>query len=179
MWYPFELLHRQRAVLVNTAEWQSVDFHTLYGKLAMAMILALLAAAWVSRQPWRASRHLADLVCRASLTHVRFLIFASIIVVPMLAPRLRLFAPYDAKRDKHWLNLAMTAAIVGIMLWAYPTTATLQEPMDTQLPHDALRFIQQRHITGRLFSWGRQRIYRVLCADNQNLCRWTTRYFCV
>ncbi len=153
--YPFELLHRQSAVLVNTAEWQSVDFNTLYGKLAMAMILGLLAAAWFSRQPWRLRDILLiSFAVWASLTHVRFLIFAAIILVPILAPRLRLFAPYDAEKDKPWLNLAMTAAIVGIMLWALPTTAKLQEPMDSQLPHDALRFIQQRHITGRLFSWG-------------------------
>ena len=52
LWYPFELLHRQQAVLDNMIEWQSVDFHTGWGKLAMFMIFALLGAAWFSRRPW-------------------------------------------------------------------------------------------------------------------------------
>ena len=155
VWYPFELLQRQRAVLVNTAEWQSVDFHTLYGKLAMAMILALLGAAWFSRKPWT----LRDILLSAfavwaALTHVRFLLFAAIILVPILAPRLRLFSPYDAKKDKPWLNLAMTVAIAGLILWVYPSAAQLQNKVDNWFPRDALGFMQQKHITGRLFSWG-------------------------
>ena len=73
--------------------------------------------------------------------------------MPILAPRLQLFAPYDAKKDKPWLNFAMTAAIVGMILWIYPSNAQLQNNIDTQFPRDALRFMQQKQITGRLFHW--------------------------
>ena len=118
----------------------------------MFMIFALLAAAWFSRKPWK----LRDIVLvlfalGASLTHVRFLLFAGIILVPILAPRLQLFSPYDPKKDKPWLNLALTAAIAGIIVLMYPSAAQLQNSIDTQFPHDALRFMQQKQITGRLF----------------------------
>lgn len=153
LWYPFELLHRQQAVL-EMIGWQSVDFHDGWGKLAMFMIFALLGAAWFSRRPW----NLRDIglilfAIEASLTHIRFLLFAAIILVPILAPRLQLFAPYDAKKDKPWLNFAMTAAIVGMILWIYPSNAQMQNNIDTQFPRDALRFMQQKQITGRLFHW--------------------------
>jgi len=154
VWYPFELLHRQQAVRDNMLEWQSVDFHTGWGKLAMFMIFALLAAAWFSPKHWQLRDILLVVFALvASLTHLRFLLFAAIILVPILAPRMRLFAPYDAKKDKPWLNLAMTAAIAGMILWMYPTAAQLQNNIDSQFPRDALRFIQQKQITGRLLSW--------------------------
>jgi hypothetical protein len=154
VWYPFDLLFRQKAVLNNMSEWQPVDFHTLYGKLAMAMIFALLAAAWFSHKPWKLSDILlAAFAVWASLTHLRFLLFAAIILVPILGPRLKLFAPYDVKKNKPWLNLAMTAIIAVIIAWTYPSAAHLQSDIDSQFPRDALRFMKQKQITGRLFHY--------------------------
>lgn len=154
VWYPFELLSRQQAVRDNMIEWQSMDFHTGWGKLGMSMIVALLAAAWFSSTPWRLSDILlATFAVVASLNHLRFLLFAAIILVPILAPRLRLFAPYDANKDKPWLNLAITGAVVAIIVGSYPSAAELQNRIDGQFPRDALRFMKQRQITGRLFNW--------------------------
>jgi hypothetical protein len=154
VWYPFDLLFRQRLNIDNMTDWQSVDFHNGFGKLAMGMILALLGAAWFSPKPWKLRDiFLAAFAVWASLTHIRFLIFAAILLVPMLGPRLQLFPPYDAKKDKPWLNLAMTAGIAGIMLWMYPSAAQLQNKIDTWFPSDALRFMQQRQIDGRLFHY--------------------------
>jgi hypothetical protein len=154
VWYPFELLYRQRLILENFAEWQSVDFHTVWGKLAMFMILAVLGAAWFSGKPWQLRDILlAAFAVWASLNHIRFLFFAAIILVPILAPRLQLFPPYDAKKDKPWLNLAISTVIVAIIVGSYPSAAKLQNTIDTQFPRDALRFMQQKQITGRLFNF--------------------------
>jgi len=152
VWYPFDLLFRQQPVLDKIVEWQSVDFHTGYGKLAMLMIFALLAATLWSPRRWELRDVLlVTFAVGTSLTHVRFLLFAAIILVPVLAPRVHVFALYDPKKDKPWLNLAMTAAIVGLVLWAYPSTPQLQDTIDAHFPRAALQFIQQKHISGRLF----------------------------
>ena len=154
VWYPFDLLFRQKINLDNMGEWVSVNFHSGWGKLAMFMLLTLLAAAWFSRKPWKLRDVLlATFAVWASLNHLRFLFFAALILVPILAPRLQLFGPYDAKKDKPWLNLAITAAIIAMIVAAYPSAAQLQNNIDGQFPRDALRFIQQRQITHRLFSW--------------------------
>ena len=98
--YPFDLQFRQKAILGSMAEWQSVDFHVGWGKLAMFMVLSLLAAAWFSREHWMLRDILASAFALwASLTHLRFLLFAAIILVP-LGLRLQLFPAYDAKKDK-------------------------------------------------------------------------------
>jgi hypothetical protein len=154
LWYPFELLNRQQAVRDNIIEWRSVDFHSGWGKLAMLMIFALLTAAWFSPKPWKLRDIFFVLFALAtSLSHLRFLLFASIILVPILAPRLRLFTPYDAGKDKPWLNLALAAAIAAMIVWSYPSAAQLQENIDSQFPRDALRFMQQNLIKGRLFHY--------------------------
>jgi len=154
LWYPFELLHRQEAVRDNIIEWQSVDFHTAWGKLAMLMIFALLAAAWFSPNPWKLRDILLVLFALVtSLSHLRFLLFAAIILIPILAPRLRLFASYDIDKNKPWLNLAMIVVIAGMIMWIYPGAAPLQNNIDSQFPRDALQFMKQRHITGRLFHY--------------------------
>lgn len=154
VWYPFDLLFRQQVNLDNMTEWQSVDFHSGYGKLAMAMILAVLGAAWFSPKPWKLGDILlAVFAVWASLTHIRFLLFAAIILVPMLGPRLQLFPPYAGKKDKPWLNLAVTAAIVAIIVGSYPSATQLQDTLDRYFPRDALHFMQQKQITGRLFHY--------------------------
>jgi hypothetical protein len=51
--YPFDFLFRQPSNMKHIAEWHSVDFSTGDGKLALFMILALLAAALFSRRRWR------------------------------------------------------------------------------------------------------------------------------
>jgi hypothetical protein len=152
VWYPFDLLFRQQPVLDKIVEWQSVDFHTGYGKLAMLMILALLAATLLSPFRWELRDVLlVTFAVGTSLTHIRFLLFAAIILIPVLAPRVHVFALYDRKKDKPWLNLAMTAAIMGLALWAYPSTAQLQNSVDSYFPRAALQFVQQKQIGGRLF----------------------------
>jgi len=155
VWYPFELLSKQRAVRDELTEWQSVDFHNFWGKLAMMMVLALLAAAWFSSKPWPLRDVvLAAFAVWAALTHVRFLLFAAIILVPILAPRLRLLAPPDKiQKPRPWVNLAATAAIAGLIVWSFPSAAQLQNVIDTQFPRDALRIMQQNQITGRLFHY--------------------------
>jgi len=155
VWYPFELLSRQRAVRDDLTEWQSVDFHTFWGKLAMGMVLALLAAAWFSPKPWQLRDVLlAAFAVWAGLTHIRFLLFAGIVLVPILAPHLRLLAPPDNEaKPRPWLNLAVTAILAAIIVWAYPSAARLQAGIDSQFPRDALRFLQRNHISGRLFHY--------------------------
>lgn len=150
--YPFEFLFGLKTNLENSAEWGSVNFHTWSGKLAMLTILSLLAAAWFSRKPWQ----LQDVLLVAfalwmSLAHLRFLPFAAIILVPILAPRLELLTPYDPGKDKPWLNLVMTLLVFCVLLWSYPSAAQLRSEVDSEYPVAALRFMQQHAIKGRLF----------------------------
>ena len=94
------------------------------GKLALIMILALLAAALFSRRRWRLDEALLTAFALwSALSHVRFLFFASLIVMPILAPRLKLFPPYERELDKPWLNAGIMAAFVGALIFFFPSAA--------------------------------------------------------
>ena len=153
--YPFELLSKQTAVRDYMTEWQSVDFHTFWGKLAMLTLLGLLAAAWFSPEPWQLRDVLlAVLAIWSALTHMRFLLFAGIVLVPILAPRLHLLGPTaEPRKSISWPMTAAIAAVLGLIVWTFPTNARLANIVDSQFPRDALHFMQQNHLDGRLFHY--------------------------
>ena len=156
--YPFDVLFRQQGAVQAVEEWRPVDFSTGNGKLALVMILALLAGALFSRRRWRLDEVLLTAFALwAALSHVRFLFFAGLVLVPILAPRLRLFPPYERELDKPWLNAVIIAAMVGSLIFFFPSAAELQHRVDEEYPTAALEFMQRQHINGRIFNnygWG-------------------------
>jgi len=139
-------------------EWQPVDFSTGNGKLALLAILTLLAAALFSRRRWKLDELLLTAFALwAALSHVRFLFFAGLILVPILAPRLKLFPPYERELDKPWLNAGIMVAVVASLVFFFPSAAQLQQKADEGYPKAALEFMQRQHINGRIFNqylWG-------------------------
>ena len=135
-----------------------MDFSTGDGKLALIVILALLAAALLSRRRWKLDEVLLTAFALwAALSHVRFLFFAGLVLVPILAPRLKLFPLYQRELDKPWLNAGIMAAVVGSLIFFFPSAAELQQKVDEQYPTAALQFMQRQHLNGRIFNqyvWG-------------------------
>ena len=156
--YPFDLLFRQHGAMQYVQEWQSVDFSTGDGKLALLVILALLAAGLFSRRRWKLDEVLLTAFALwAALSHARFLFFAGLVLVPILAPRLKLFPPYQRELDKPWLNAGIMAAVVGSLIFFFPSAARLQQKVDEQYPTAALQFMQRQQLKGRIFNqyvWG-------------------------
>ena len=156
--YPFDFLFRQPSNMKHIEEWQSVDFSTGTGKLALIVIFGLLAAALFSRRRWRLDEVLLTAFALwAALSHARFLFFVGLILVPILAPRLTLFPPYDRKIDKPSFNATIMAAVVGSLIFFFPSTTQLQQKVDEEYPRAALEFMQRQHLNGRVFNqyvWG-------------------------
>jgi len=154
----YEVLLRKHDVMQRIVEWQGVDFSTPHGKLALMVIFGLLAAALFSRRRWRLDEVLLTAFALwAALSHLRFLFFAGLILAPILAPRLKLFPPYERELDKPWLNAAIMAGVVGAMIFFYPSAAELQQQVDQEYPTAALDFMQRQHLNGRIFNqdwWG-------------------------
>jgi hypothetical protein len=158
VWYPFDLLLRQQANMKNVIEWQSVDFQTGFGKLAMVMLFGIVAAFLFSKRPWE----LRDLLLIAfalwtSLTHVRFLIFAAILLVPIFAPRLHLFPSPRLDRPKAMLTLGFGCLVLIVLVAMLPSNSELQGIIDKNYPRDAVAFMRNQRIKGRLlhlYDWG-------------------------
>jgi hypothetical protein len=156
--YPFDLLFRQQGVMQYIEEWQPVDFSTMNGKLALALILILLATTLFSRRRWQLDETLLTVFALwTALSHARFMFFAGLIMAPVLGPSLKLFPPYERELDKPWLNAAIIAAVLAGMLYLYPSQAELQAKVDETYPRAALAYMQQHDLNGRIFNrygWG-------------------------
>jgi len=151
--YPLDLIFRQQQIVQTVQYWLPVDFSTWNGKLALGTIFAVLAAALFSSRRWRLDEILlAAFALWSGLSHVRFLDFAAIIIVPILAPRLRLFSPYDAAIDKPWLNAAIMSCAVAAVIFFFPTKHELQVQLDREYPTAAVKFMQSHHLEGRIFN---------------------------
>jgi hypothetical protein len=149
--FPFTFF-RVRGFMQYVEYWRPVDFSTWNGKLAMCLIFIVIATALFSRRRWRLDEVLlVAFALWSGLSHMRFLDLAAIIIVPILAPRLTLFPPYEPELDKHWLNAAIMAAVVGSVIFFFPTTAELRQKVDSEYPAAALAFMQRQHINGRVF----------------------------
>ena len=156
--YPFNFLFHQQSNVNYVEEWQPVDFSTGNGKLALLVIFGLIAAALFSRRRWMLSDVLLTVFALwAGLSHARFLFFIGLIVVPVIAPHLTLFSPYDRDLDKPWLNAVIMSGLVAGMIYFFPSAAALQQKVDQVFPTAAIHFLQQRQIQGRIFNqylWG-------------------------
>ena len=156
--YPFDFLFRQQSNMQYIEEWQFVSFSSGHGKLALIAIFALLAATLFSGLRWRLDEVLLTAFALwAGLSHVRLLFFTGLIVPPILAPRLKLFPPYDRKLDKPWLNAGIMAALVAWLVFSFPSALQLQQEVSEEYPTVALDFMQRQHIKGRIFNnflWG-------------------------
>jgi hypothetical protein len=156
--YPFDLLFRQPSNMKYMEEWQSVDFNTGNGKLALIVIFSLLAAALFSHRRWRLDEvMLVAFALWGALSHERMLFFAGLVLPPILAPRLHLFPPYEQDKDKPWLNAVIMAGIAGSLIFFFPSEAKLQQKVSAEYPTAALEFMQRQHLSGSIFNnfkWG-------------------------
>ena len=145
--------YRMSGFMKYSQYWHSVDFGTFYGKMVLVSIVMLFAAALLSRRSWRLDEVLLiAFALWSGLSHVRFMDFAAIIIVPILAPHLKLLPPYEPNLDKPWLNAGVMAAIIAWIVFSFPSENQLQKKLDGQYPASALEYMQQHQINGRIFN---------------------------
>ena len=156
--YPYDLLIRHNDVVQGLEEWQPVNFGSTNGKLALALVFLLIALPLISSKRWKLQDVLLTAFALwAALSHVRFLFFAGLVIMPIVAPRLDLFPPYEPELDKPWLNAAIIAGVVAALIFFFPSAAQLQQKVDETFPKNALQFMQEHKLDGRIFNqyaWG-------------------------
>ena len=151
--YPLDLFFYQKGVMHFIEEWGPVEFGSLNGFLALGLILGLFAAGLFSQRQWTLEDVLlSGFALWAALSHGRFLFFAGLIIMPVLAPHLGLFPPYERERDKPWLNGIIIAGLVVGMIIYFPSGAKLQRMVDIEYPKAALAFMRSHQIQGRIFN---------------------------
>lgn len=134
-------------------EWHPASLSNLDGIFAFGVILALFATFLLSSGTWRLDEVLLiAFALWSALSHVRFVFFLGMVAMPILAPRLSLFPPYERERDKKYLNAAIIIVVIAAMVYFFPSEINLQQKFDDEYPKAALAFMQGQNISGRIFN---------------------------
>jgi len=158
VFYPFDLAFRQKLNIARVEEWASVDFHEPRGKLVLVFLFALLISAVAARVRWTLPELILTLFALyTSLTYVRFLFLAAILVVPILARRLSFLPPYPREIDTPIVNACVVAVLVGIMAWQLPSATALEKEIARQYPLRSIAYLRTHSQGARVFNhfgWG-------------------------
>lgn len=156
--YPLDLAFRQKLNIAHVAEWVSVDFHTIRGKLVLALIIVLLLTALMRRARWTVTEVLLLLFALYSgLTYVRFLVLLAIIAAPIVAKALDFFTPYRPELETPVVNAVVVIAMLAAMVHYWPKAAELQHSVDENYPTQALPYLKAHPPAGPMLNsylWG-------------------------
>ncbi|HEY6447825.1 MAG TPA: hypothetical protein VIY53_15295 [Acidobacteriaceae bacterium] len=158
--YPLDVALHQQQTLQHVSEWMSLDFHTARGKTALATLLLFGVLQLVHARKWSLQDlALVFIALYGGLTYVRFLFLMGIVIMPLLAMELRgvLAKPYEAEKDRRWINAVAAAVVLAMIAGFWPSRSQLHAGITRVNPEKALPTIQSLAGTGNLFNaieWG-------------------------
>ncbi len=156
--YPFDLAFRQKLNIEHVAEWVSVNFHDLRGKLVLGVLLVLIISSLLRPRRWRlAEIALVAFALYSGLTYTRFLFLAGIILAPVLAKSFDCIPSYRRELDTPFVNAVVIVLIIAGIVHFWPRKAQLQEWVSTQYPVQAADYLEKHPPGGRvlnLYMWG-------------------------
>jgi len=156
--YPLDLAFRQKLNIAHVAEWVSVDFHDLRGKIVFVLILTLLLGALLRKNRWNlAEMGLLLFALYSGLTYIRFLFLLAIVAAPVVAKILDFAPPYRLELDTPRFNAFVVMAMVAGMVYYWPNTAYLQNELEKEYPAKALPYLRAHPPQGNtlnFYLWG-------------------------
>ncbi len=156
--YPFLIAGKHPLTLNAVQEWQTLDLHSIRGRLVFLAVAALLIARAFRPRPWRLYDVVSLLLAiLAGFTYSRFLLFTGIILCPLLAEEATFLGRDNPSIDKRWLNAGIVALVLGFCVTHLPTTPELTTQANTGYPAKAVAYLREHPPAGPLFNdfnWG-------------------------
>ena len=88
-----------------------------------------------------------------SLTYVRFLFPAAILIAPILARQMDFMPAYYRKADKSWVNALFSAALLAAIAWRWPSLKILNDDLAKKMPIGGMHYLQAHAVAGeRVFN---------------------------
>ena len=158
VFYPLDLAFRQKLNIAHVAEWVSVDFHDLRGKIVLVLLFILLAAPLIRPRRWTlAELGLVLFGLYSGLTYIRFLFLLAILVTPTLAKTFEFVPRYRRELDTPIVNTFAIIAIIAGIAYFWPRESTLEAMVAEQYPVKAMSFLQTHPPDGpvlNFYLWG-------------------------
>src|SRR6266542_138866 len=158
VYYPLDLAFNQRLNITHVAEWVTVNFHELRGKLVLILIVGLLLSALIRNRRWNLGELLILLFALYSgLTYIRFLVLLGIVVAPVVAQTLDFFPRYRPHEDTPKINTAVILILIGARIYAWPRSAKVEKSVERDYPAGVLPYLDAHPLQGNLLNyylWG-------------------------
>lgn len=158
VFYPFDLAFRQKLNIEHVAEWVSVNFHDLRGKVVLLVLIVLLLSTLLRRRCWTLGElALVLFALYSGLTYVRFLFLLTILVAPILAKSFDFVPVYRREMDTPFVNAGVIALIIAGLVHFWPREAQLQQWIGEQYPAGAVAYLEAHPPAGRMLNfylWG-------------------------
>ena len=131
---------------MNTNFWQA--------KLLLVLLFAFILAQLAFRLRYRLEEFaLFLIVVYSTFVHFRLVIFFAIVFAPLAASTIARWAPtYDPRIDKYAVNAVLIFASLVAMVLFFPPQAKLQKNIAMDSPVQAVRYLRQHPIPGRIFN---------------------------
>jgi len=156
--YPLDMALHQKLNIAHVAEWSSVDFHDLRGKIALLFVLTLLVGSLLGRHRWQLYElGFVLFATYVAFVYVRFLFLAGILAAPLIASLLNFIPRYRPANDRPVLNAAIIAGALAFFVWGFPTSRGLSQSIDREYPTEALAKLASLPPSGRVMNyylWG-------------------------
>ena len=151
--YPFDMAFRQNVNVANVGEWTSVDFNDPRGHQILVILAVIVFMAFAGRRRWRLDEAvLTAFVLFCGLSHIRFLLFAGIVLPPLLAGQFGRISSYDPRHERRAINTLFVAAAVAFVFFGFPGNRMLDEQIAAFFPVDSIAYLQTHPQPGRLFN---------------------------
>ncbi len=156
---PVQMAFFQPVNIGSFQEWRAPGFDGTNGKLLLGVILLFLLLPFLVRLEYRLEElGLLLFGIYAACVHMRFVIVLAMLFAPFLATLIAPYAPpYEAKKDKPFLNLALIALVVFGCINFFPSRSTLEKVVSHGFPTEAVEYIRQHPSVGPVFNkefWG-------------------------
>jgi hypothetical protein len=158
VFYPLDLAFRQKLNIEHVAEWVSINFHDLRGKMLIVLVLVLLISMLLRPRRWALAELAVVLFALYSgLTYIRFLFLVAIVIAPALAKSLDFVPRYRREMDTPVVNAFVIALMVSAMAYFWPRNRQLQQWVEEQYPAHAISYLEKHSPDGPMLNfylWG-------------------------
>ena len=144
VWNPIDMMMNQKLNIASVTEWKPLNLSTIAGgAAAIAMCLMVVTNCFKGRK-WRVyEMAFIFFAWYAALDHMRFLFMAAVITTPFIADDIaRGFELEFDPKTIPAMNALMVAGAAGVLIYMFPSEASLQKKLGSFFPMESIAAIQ-------------------------------------
>jgi hypothetical protein len=157
--YPLVMAGSQPVIIKIIQEWQPLALTASYGKLFLFLVLAFGLFVLMRRVRIQLEDLALLLIATGeTVIHARFMVLFVPVLAPVLAELITpWFPPYSETKDHPILNFALVALIIAAIVEFFPSNASLQQQLASEMPVGAVHYLDAHSDSSPTFNyffWG-------------------------